>query len=141
MKNLLQSNIVIAFDIGLINIGVAIGNTILKIPHPLEIISEPVKFKVFIEIDKIVKKWSPQLFVLGVTDNQENKKNLMIKINKFKNKLHNNYNLPIIFINEDYSSLVATEMLSQQGVHGYKQKNKLDDLAACVILQRYFDTL
>ena len=141
MNQTSQHKQVIAFDVGLVNIGVAVGNTIIRIAHPLEIISESKKFVVFNKIDQVIKKWRPQLLVVGILQNQQGKNELLARLNKFVNKLRNNYNLPIVFINEDYSSLEAGEMLSQQGVTGYNQKNQLDDLAACVILQRYFDNL
>ena len=132
---------IMSFDIGLLNIGIAVGNTLLKIAHPLTIITEPIKFQLFIKIDIIIKKWLPKLFIIGNGSNTKDETPLQLRIKKFSNKLYNDYNLPIIFINEDFSSIEASAMLNQQQIYGIHQKDKTDDLAACVILQRYFDSL
>jgi putative Holliday junction resolvase len=51
------------------------------------------------------------------------------------------FNLPIIMIDERLSSAEASQSLSESGIKGRKQKSMLDQIAAQVILQSYFDMI
>ncbi len=150
-----------AFDYGETRIGVAIGNLQLKIPHPLETITGKNKTEKFEKIRKLIDKWRPTYLVLGIpseinpdfindrvynnppkeTTHNEQKENLLNSIRKFGGRLKNEFKLQIEFINEDYSSSIAAQKLNEQSIRGIMQKPKLDALAACVILQFYFNTL
>jgi putative holliday junction resolvase len=131
---------VMAFDFGITRIGVAIGNTLLKIPHPLDVISGKNKFDKLDKIAKLVEKWQPTLFVVGLPSYSADKENLLIQINKFANRLQHRFKYSVEFVNEDYTSSTASAQLEEQFIRGYIQKTKLDQLAACAILNRYFVT-
>ena len=130
---------VMAFDFGTARIGVAVGNTLLKIPHPLSIITGHNKFDKFAKIGKLIDEWRPSQLVVGIPENNEDKQQFIAIINKFGNRLKHNFHLPLSFVNEDYSSAIASDMLVQQKIRGIKQKKMVDEVAACLILQRYFD--
>jgi putative Holliday junction resolvase len=128
-----------AFDFGDTRIGVAVGNTLLKIPHPLIIVTGRNKFEKFDKIGKLIYEWRPTQLVVGVPSAREDNHALLTNLTRFSNRLKHNFNLPVALINEDYTSTIATQQLNQQAVYGIKQKTKLDQLAACGILQAYFD--
>ena len=128
-----------AFDFGMTRIGVAVGNTSLKIPHPLSTITGRNKFIKFEQITQLVMKWQPQLLLVGMPDNLN--KQLIINITKFSNRLKENFQLPVQCINEQYSSSMASEQLIEQGIVGIAQKEYLDQLAACNILATYFGSI
>ncbi|MBP9742587.1 MAG: Holliday junction resolvase RuvX [Burkholderiales bacterium] len=130
-----------AFDFGQARIGVAIGNTLLKIPHPLTTISGHNKFDKLAKIAKLIEEWRPVLLVVGMPGESLDKQPLIDSILKFRNRLVHNFKLPVNFINEDYTSSIAGDQLCEQAVYGMKQKDKLDKLAACGILQTYFGIL
>lgn len=127
-----------AFDFGQVRIGVAIGNTLLKIPHPLTTISGHNKFDKLAKIAKLIEEWRPVLLVVGMPSESSDKQPLIDSILKFRNRLVHNFKLPVNFINEDYTSSIAGDQLQEQSIYGIKQKDKLDKLAACGILQTYF---
>ena len=133
-----QNMQVMAFDFGVTRIGVAIGNTLLKIPHPLDVVSGKNKFDKLDKIAKLVEKWQPNLFVVGMPSYSADKDNLIIQIKKFANRLQHRFKTPIEFVNEDYTSSAASQQLDEQSIYGYAQKTNLDQLAACEILNRYF---
>jgi len=130
---------VMAFDFGLTRIGVATGNTLLKIPHPLDVISGSNKFDKLDKIAKLVEKWQPNLFVVGIPSDGADKESLITQIKKFANRLQHRFNRPVEFVNEDYTSSLACGQLDLQSIHGYAKKSKLDQLAAGAILNRYFE--
>jgi putative Holliday junction resolvase len=130
-----------AFDFGESRIGIAIGNTLLKIPHPLEVVSGHNKFEKFAKIGKLIDEWRPVLLVIGMPGQADNKELLVQSIIRFSNRLKNNFKLPVSFVNEDYTSANAANQLKEQNIYGKAQKTKLDSLAACGILQTYFSSI
>lgn len=134
---------ILAFDYGEARIGVAMGNSLLKIPHPLAtIVGEGMWAKIDL-IMPLIEKWQPQLLVVGCPHFHDNpqKVQLINTIQNFAKRLARKANLPFEFINEDFSSSHASSLLNEQGVYGREQKGKLDELAACSILQTYFTNI
>lgn len=132
---------IMAFDYGETRIGVAIGNTSLKIPHPVETIVGRNKFDKLDKIAKLIDKWKPSHLVVGKPSVSQDKEELLKHISRFANRLKHNFKLPVTFINEDYTSSIAVHKLNEQSVRGIAQKSKLDMLSACLILQYFFDNL
>jgi putative Holliday junction resolvase len=58
---------------------------------------------------------------------------------KFARRLNGRFNLPVMLIDERYSSVEASDLLKQAGIKGRAQKTMLDQVAAQTILQSYFD--
>jgi putative Holliday junction resolvase len=135
------NNWIMAFDFGESRIGSAVGNTLLKIPHPLLTISGHNKFEKFAKIGKLIDEWRPILLIVGMPSNKENKELFIQSIIRFSNRLKNNFKLPLNFVNEDYTSQEAGNLLKEQNIYGNAQKGKLDSLAACGILQTYFSSI
>ena len=132
---------VMAFDYGDIRIGVAIANTTLKIPHPVAIITGRNKFEKLDKINKLVEQWRPSQLIVGTPSIRADNELLVNNIRKFSNRLTHKFKLPLAFINEDFTSSIASLKLNEQSVRGFAQKTKVDALAACLILQMYFEKL
>jgi putative Holliday junction resolvase len=60
---------------------------------------------------------------------------------KFARRLNGRFNLPVIMIDERYSSTEASQLLNESGIKGRAQKAMLDQVAAQTILRSYFDSL
>lgn len=143
---LLNKLTIMAFDFGMSRIGVAIGDGFLKIPHPLATVTGKNKFEKFAKIRELVEKWQPQKFIVGMPceDSEElsiDKTQLITNIKRFSNRLKENFRIDVEFVNEEYSSFIASLKLNEQKVFAINQKDKLDAMAATVILQRYFDEM
>jgi putative holliday junction resolvase len=138
---------ILAFDFGMVRIGVALANTDLKIPHPIFVITGKNKFEKFAKIKELVDLWKPSFFVVGMpltdqpADENPEKMQLITNIKRFSNRLKEQFKLDVIFVNEEYSSVTASAKLNEQQVFAKQQKDKLDAIAACLILQRYFDEI
>lgn len=61
------------------------------------------------------------------------------KVNRFALLLEKTFSLPVIKWQETFSTKEAEEILINAGVRWNKRKEKIDKLAACLILQRYLD--
>ena len=130
---------IMAFDYGDMRIGVAIANTTLKIPHPVAIVTGRNKFEKLDKIAKLVEEWRPSQLIVGTPTKREDNELLINNIRKFSNRLTHKFKLPLTFINEDYTSSIASIKLNEQSIRGFAQKTKVDALAACLILQMYLE--
>ncbi len=136
------SGTVIAFDFGEKRIGVAVGETMLKVAHPLSIINLETNATRFSAIEELTKEWKPSLIIVGLPsylDGTEHRLTQLAK--KFAQRLEGRFNLPILMRDERLTSVEATQQLSNAGVNSHDQKSIIDAVAAQVILQSYFDSL
>ena len=133
---------VLCFDFGEQRIGVAVGEHLLASANPLVTIDNESNEVRFEAINKLVKEWQPKLLIVGLPlslDGAETSVTQLCK--KFARRLNGRFNLPVMLIDERYSSVEASDLLSQSGIKGRAQKEMLDQVAAQTILQSYFNGL
>ncbi len=133
---------VLAFDFGEKRIGVAMGEHLLGIAHPLMTIDTEANEERFKIISSIIEEWRPTTLVVGLPlslDGEEHEITLLCK--KFARRLDGRFSLPVVMIDERLSSYEAEQSLNEMGVRGRKQKPLLDQVSAQNILQLYFDTI
>ena len=58
---------------------------------------------------------------------------------EFKDKLIDNFNIPVIMQDERLSTVEATNYMLEADISRKKRKKKIDALAANIILQTYLD--
>ena len=123
----------LAFDYGAKKLGVALGNTLLKQAHPLDIILEATRDGRFARIEALLKLWQPERLVVGLalaTDGSEQYASQHCR--RFARQLEGRFGLPVVLVDERGSSVQAQKITG----------NEPDDaVAAAIILQRYFDAL
>ena len=141
-ESIVSASTVLCFDFGEQRIGVAVGEHMLKTANPLTTIdteSNEIRFEM---ISKLLKEWQPKLLIVGLPlslDGTETAVTLLCK--KFARRLNGRFNLPVMLIDERYSSVEASDLLNQSGIKGRAQKAMLDQIAAQTILQSYFNSL
>lgn len=134
------SGTLLAFDFGVKRIGVAIGNTLLCCANPLTIINEEKTDARFSQIRALLEAWQPCMLVVGLPCNDDGTPHELTALcRRFAKRLKGRYNLPVILVDERYTSLSASTQLDEKGIHGRKQKALIDQYAAQQILQAYFD--
>jgi putative Holliday junction resolvase len=133
---------VLAFDFGEKRIGVATGETMLKVAHPLTTINAEENEVKFTQIGVLIAEWRSALLVVGLPMHMDGEAHAMTGLaKKFAQRLEGRFNLPVIMIDERLSSVEASQNLNAAGIKGIKQKAMLDAVAAQSILQSYFDSL
>ena len=121
---------ILAFDFGLQRIGVAVGNTLLKQAQPLTIITAATNDDKFRVIAELVGQWEPGLVVVGLPLHPDGAEHAMtVRCRRFATQLHGRFGLETVLIDERYSSAVIAQERGQ----------RIDDVAAAIILQQYFD--
>lgn len=141
-KTKVQSGTVLAFDFGERRIGIAVGEHLINSANPLATIDSESNEVRFATITQLVNEWHPKLLVVGLPlslDGSETEVTQLCK--KFARRLNGRFNLPVIMIDERYSSTEASQLLNESGIKGRAQKAMLDQVAAQTILRSYFDSL
>lgn len=134
------SGTVLAFDFGEKRIGVAVGDTLLKLAHPLLTIEAEDNSGKFAQIDTLLREWQPALLVVGLPMSLQGEAHAMTALaQKFAQRLEGRFNLPVMMVDERLSSAEAAQSLREAGIRGRAQKAHLDQVAAQTILQSYFD--
>ena len=133
---------VLAFDFGEKRIGVAIGEQLLGIAHPLTTINAEANVERFRQIAELITQWRPVQLVVGLPMSLEGEEHALTLLSrKFARRLNGRFNLPVALVDERLSSVEASQTLKALGIGGRRQKPMLDQVAAQHILQSYFDGL
>ncbi|OEZ88108.1 putative holliday junction resolvase [Janthinobacterium sp. HH106] len=121
---------ILAFDFGLKRIGVAIGNTMICQAKPLSVITATANEPKFAAIDNLIREWGASRIVVGLPSHPDGTEHEMsARCRRFANQVHGRFNLPVELVDERYSSAVIAA----------KRGEVIDDRAAAIILQQYFD--
>ena len=132
MPNPIQRPITImAFDYGTRRVGVAVGNTEIKVSQALKTIAAANAEILFQELENLIKEWQPDQIVVGLPTHPDGSEHEMTaKSKRFGNQLHGRFNLPVSWVDERYTSAV---------LEGDPQMHdNLDAHSAALILEQYF---
>lgn len=131
---------IIALDIGTVRIGIATSDIMEIIASAYEVyrrknLSEDVKY-----IASLVSKLDAGEIVIGLPlklDGSEGQSVDMAR--EFGEKLSELVSVPIVYQDERLSTVSAERILIESGVRREKRKDKIDSIAATIILQTYLD--
>lgn len=130
--------ILLGFDFGKKRIGVAIGQTVTKSSRPLDTLRAKDGVPNWDELSKIVKKWRPDAFVVGIPLNMDGTEQpISGDARNFALKLEELYQLPVYTIDERLTTKDARERLFTEGGYKALQDGQVDRVAAQLILQNW----
>ncbi len=135
-----EAGTALAFDFGVKRIGVAVGEALLGRARALATIAAEDNDTRFGEIARLIEEWQPQILVLGLPlaeDGTEHE--LTARVRRFAHQLEGRFRLPVIQIDERYSSREADARLAARGLSWRARRRAVDAEAAQIILQDYFD--
>lgn len=138
--NAIPQGTLLAFDFGTKRIGVAVGNSFAGTSQPLTTLHGEQNDQRFAAIGALVQEWQPVALVVGLPCNDDGSPHELTRLcTRFANRLKGRFKLPVILVDERYTSATASMQLAEMGVRGIRQKPLLDQVAAQQILQAYFD--
>jgi putative Holliday junction resolvase len=131
---------VLAFDFGTRRIGVAIGNTLVRVARPLATIDAQASDARFAAIAALVGEWQPDQLVVGVPVHADGTEHAMTsRARRFARQLAGRFRLPVVEADERHSTQDAGSALEFAGEGGRRGRAKRDEIAAQIILQAWFD--
>lgn len=134
-----KSNQILAFDYGEKRIGVAVGQAVTGTANPIDALAAKSGEPDWNLVQKLIDEWQPSYVVVGSPLNMDGTEQLLTKrAQKFANRLHGRFGLDVRMIDERLSSVAAREELFEQLGYRGLQKHSIDSLAACHILETWF---
>ncbi len=133
------SGTVVAFDFGIKRIGVAVGESMIGLAHPLTEIASEESAPRFAAIAAVIYEWKPQHLVVGLplaADGSEH--DLTRRAQRFARQLEGRFGLPVSLVDERYTSVEAESGLRETGARRALREKRIDSAAAQIILQQFF---
>ncbi len=131
----------LAIDLGDKRTGVACGDDILRLPSPIEVIDAPLREILLARLEKLVREYGPDAMVIGLPVNMDGTEGPRAKMaREFADECSKRFSIKTIMQDERLTSFAAEFSLNQSGrTHGQKKKLR-DALAACEVLNDYFQS-
>ena len=133
---------ILSLDHGTKRIGIAISDELKMIAQPLEFIpAEP--FLNFLErLKEIIREKQVEMILVGMPRNMDGSYGpAALKVQDFIAVLKGKLAVPIQTWDERLTSAQAQRFLVQGGVRRAERKQKVDKMAAAILLQSYLDNL
>ena len=128
---------IMGLDVGMERIGVALGDSDLKIASPWGTVQAKPEVRSFAELKALLQKERVERVVVGVPhllSKREQATEQQAWIRAWADRFHDTCGVEVVFEDETLTSQLAQRWQIEQG-----GKGKRDDLAAVAILQGYFD--
>jgi putative Holliday junction resolvase len=133
---------ILALDHGTKRIGVAVSDELKMIAQPLEFIpAEP--FADFLRrLKELLHEKQVELLIVGLPRNMNGSYGpAALKVQDFVAALRNAITVPIQTWDERLTTTQANRLLLLGNVRRQKRKEKVDQMAAAILLQSYLDSL
>lgn len=129
----------LAFDFGTRRIGVAIGNTLVGVAHPLVTIEGDSLRTMLAAIAVLIDEWRPQRLVVGKPLHADGTPHAMTeRAQRFADALAARFGLPVEPVDERYTTEAAQATIDA-GRRGRSGRAARDQVAAQIILQAWLD--
>jgi len=130
---------VLAFDFGEKRIGVAVGDTHVRIAHPLTTIAAEDNATRFGEIAKLIAEWQPVQLVVGLPMHADGTEHAVSRLaRRFANRLEGRFGLAVELVDERLTSRAAESRLRDSGAGAEAIRKQLDAQSAREILEAWF---
>jgi len=128
---------ILAIDFGKKRIGLAITDSEKIIASPLKTV---LNKEIFSFLRNFLITEDVECIVLGDPKTKRNNHNALIKdLEKFHNKIKNEFKIPVHFVGERFTSKIAFRIILDANVKKMKRRDKslVDKVSASLILETY----
>lgn len=135
-----MSRILLGFDYGLKNIGVAIGQELTQTASPLAVIKARDGIPNWDEIEALLTEWQPELLIVGLPLNMDGtEQTITAAARKFGNKLNGRFQIAVAWQDERLSTFEALKQLGIRSKLRSKNRGDVDRISAQLILQSWLN--
>jgi putative Holliday junction resolvase len=129
---------VLAFDFGLRQIGVAVGNCELGTTQALSVLPARDGTPDWSAVARLIEEWQPDLLIIGDPLNMDGSPSeLSLRAARFARRLQGRTGLPFELCDERLSSFEAKHASREQGHRGDYRRHPVDSYAAELILKTW----
>nr|WP_321242973.1 Holliday junction resolvase RuvX [uncultured Tolumonas sp.] len=129
------------FDFGTRSIGIATGQEITGTASPLTSLKANEGIPDWVQLEKLLKEWQPDLLVVGLPLNMDGtEQEMTVRARKFGQRLHGRFGFQVEFKDERLTTTDAKARLFEHG--GYKAlgKSRVDAVSAQLILESWMES-
>jgi putative Holliday junction resolvase len=131
---------VLALDYGTVRVGVAVSDELGMIAHPLEFIPAEPFDGFMVRLKQLLAERQVGRILVGMPRNMDGSYGPAAeKVQEFVGRLRDALPIPIQTWDERLTSVQAQRMLREASVKGAKQRRKVDQMAAAILLQSFLD--
>ncbi|MDZ7268301.1 MAG: Holliday junction resolvase RuvX [candidate division KSB1 bacterium] len=132
---------ILALDYGRRRIGVAVSDALHLLAHGRETLACTAKRELFARLQRLIQEEEIGLIVVGLPRHLSGEDSDMTKtVRAFIRELAQRVSVPVVEWDERWSSKQAERTLARRAARR-QAKEKIDQLAAVLILQNYLDRL
>ena len=131
----------LSIDYGEKRVGLAMTDPLKMFAVPFATIENNSDVSLFDELLKIIDAHDIKKIIIGLPlsiAGEDTPKT--IEVREFYKKLSEKTDIPLVWWDERYSTCEASEILKNKGLSLRESKEKIDQVAAAVILKSYLDT-
>ncbi len=133
---------ILALDVGTKTIGIAVSDELRISSNGVKTIQRKSIKSDMNELKEIIEEYKPTEIVVGLPYREDGSLSKRGQdIEEFSKKIENRFKLPIIYVDESYSTVFAEKALIEADLSRKKRKKIIDKMAAVVILQGYLDSI
>jgi len=133
------SQIVMAFDFGTKNIGIAIGQEITGSSQTFYTVKANQGEPEWTQLDKVVFDWNPKLFIVGDPLNFDgSESDMKEKSDKFSHQIQKKYKIPVKLVDERLTTKEARERIKEGVDMSLRSSNDIHQVSAQIILESWF---
>ena len=133
---------ILAIDHGTKRVGIAISDEMKMIAQPLEFIPAEPFDRFLARLQELLCQKEVELILVGMPRNMDGSYGpAALKVEEFISALRSNTIVPVKTWDERLTSVQANRLLIQGNVRREKRKEKVDQMAAAILLQSYLDGL
>ena len=133
-----NNTLIIGFDFGTTNIGIAVCQITLGEARPLRPIKASDGVPNWDELERIISEWQPSLAIVGLPLNMDGSESEMCtRARKFARRLDGRFGLKSEMMDERLSSFEAKGTVMQRGGSRDYKHNPVDSIAAKYILESW----
>ena len=133
---------ILALDHGTKRIGIALSDELKMIAQPLEFVAAEPFIEFVTRVKEIIREKEVELILIGMPRNMDGSYGpAALKVQEFIAVLKDLVAIPIKTWDERLTSAQAQRFLIEGGVRRQERKQKVDKMAASILLQSYLDSL
>lgn len=138
----MTKQLVLAFDYGLKHIGTAVGQALIRSANPELIVRARDGKPDWSQIEKLVREWQPDVFVVGLPLNMDGTDSPMSeRARKFSRQIKERFRKDVVLIDERLTSFAAKQARRDSDERLDFGRDTVDAEAACIILHDYYNQL
>lgn len=132
-----RNGVILAFDFGTRQIGLASGQTVTRTASPLTALPARDGTPDWPALEQLIRDWKPSLLLVGLPLNMDGSESpFSARARKFARRLQGRTGREVLMVDERLSTREAKERDGRRS--GSYRDQPVDAIAACVVLETWF---